>query len=227
VGADAVARLVAGSLLGGIIGIQREVDDQPAGLRTHLSVALGAALFGVVSTLGFEEFADRSADTNLRVDVTRVASQVAAGIGFLGAGVIFRHGAAVRNLTTAASLWVTAAVGLAAGVGDVGVALVGAVAMLVALALLRLPRDWVRSRFTKGQRELRIVLARGGDPGEVLAALESLAGATVELVALEKADGATHLRVVVEAEPGRRPGRVIGPIVGRADVTALSYADEA
>ena len=109
------ARLVTAAILGAVVGLERETSDQPAGLRTHLTVALGAAVFGVVSTLGFSEFTDGDGSGAVRVDVTRVASQVVVGVGFLGAGVIFRSGSTIRNLTTAASLWVTAAVGLAAG----------------------------------------------------------------------------------------------------------------
>ena len=119
---EVAVRLLAALVLGALVGAEREATDQPAGLRTHIAVCLGAALFGVVSTLGFTEFAARRASTNFQVDVTRVASQVVVGIGFLGAGMIFRQGTAVRNLTTAASLWVVAAIGLAAGVGDIGTA---------------------------------------------------------------------------------------------------------
>src|SRR5687767_12467524 len=89
---DALVRLLAATVLGAAIGIEREAGDQPAGLRTQIAVALGAALFGVVSTLGFLEFQASRAATDINVDVTRVASNVAVGIGFLGAGVIFRSG---------------------------------------------------------------------------------------------------------------------------------------
>src|SRR5687768_17277673 len=119
---EAVLRLLVAILLGAAIGAERETSDQPAGLRTHIAVCLGACLFGVVSTLGFDEFEAERATTNVQVDVTRVASQVVVGIGFLGAGVIFRQRTIVRNLTTAASLWVTSAIGLTAGVGDLGTA---------------------------------------------------------------------------------------------------------
>jgi putative Mg2+ transporter-C (MgtC) family protein len=135
---EAVLRMVVAVLLGAVIGSEREVTGQPAGLRTHIAVALGAALFGTVSTLGFTEFQAPRNSTNFQVDVTRVASQVVVGIGFLGAGVIFRDQGRVKNLTTAASLWVTAAIGLTAGVGDLGTAAT-ATAMLVLVLVLLLP----------------------------------------------------------------------------------------
>ncbi len=108
---EAVLRLVVAIVLGAVVGVEREARDQPAGLRTHIAVCLGATIFGVVSTLGFEEFEAQRSLTNVNVDVTRVASQVVVGIGFLGAGIIFREREAVKNLTTAASLWVTSAIG--------------------------------------------------------------------------------------------------------------------
>src|SRR5688500_5009504 len=133
---DVLARLGAAVVLGAAIGFEREASDQPAGLRTHITVAIGACLFGVISTLGFSEFEAVRETTNVQVDVTRVASQVVVGIGFLGAGMIFRQGGAVKNLTTAASLWVTSAIGLAAGVGDIGSAAIATAAVLVSLVLL-------------------------------------------------------------------------------------------
>ena len=101
---EAVLRMLVAVALGGLIGAERESGEQPAGLRTHIAVCLGACLFGIVSTLGFDEFEARRESTNVQVDVTRVASQGVVGIGFVGAGIIFRQGTAVRNLTTAASL---------------------------------------------------------------------------------------------------------------------------
>ena len=102
-------RLVLALVLGGLIGLERELTDHPAGLRTHIAVALGAALFGIVSAYGFREFDASRTETNFQVDPTRVASNIVVGIGFLGGGAILKHGATVRGLTTAGSLWVTAA----------------------------------------------------------------------------------------------------------------------
>ncbi|MDQ3962706.1 MAG: MgtC/SapB family protein, partial [Actinomycetota bacterium] len=111
---DLVLRLVVAALLGGAIGFEREMSEQPAGLRTNLLVSLGACLFTVVGAYGLEGF---SGQASINFDPTRIAAQVVTGIGFLGAGAILREGMNVRGLTTAAALWVTAAVGLAVGLG--------------------------------------------------------------------------------------------------------------
>lgn len=141
---EIVGRILLAAALGACIGAERELGGQDAGLRTHLMLSLGAGLFGVVSVGAWDHFADRAADTNFRVDVTRVASYVAAGIGFLGGGAILKQAGGVRGLTTAASLWVAAAAGLAVGVGlwVAGVAATGAA--LASLALLKPVRDVVR-----------------------------------------------------------------------------------
>lgn len=112
---DLVLRVVLSAVLGGVVGLERELRDQPAGFRTHMLVSLGAALF----TLAGAYVGGISSRGGVRVqlDPTRVAAQVVTGIGFLGAGAIIRHGVNVRGLTTAASLWVTAAIGMAVALG--------------------------------------------------------------------------------------------------------------
>jgi putative Mg2+ transporter-C (MgtC) family protein len=114
---DIIGRLLLAALVGGAIGFERETDGQDAGLRTHLMLALGAAVFGVVSVGAWDHFNTGTQNSIFRADVTRVASYVAAGIGFVGGGAIVKHAGSVKGLTTAASLWVAGAVGLAAGVG--------------------------------------------------------------------------------------------------------------
>jgi putative Mg2+ transporter-C (MgtC) family protein len=189
-----VLRLLGAAVLGAVIGTEREMADQPAGLRTHIAVAVGAALFGAVSTLGFQEFDRPRAQTVLQADVTRVASNVAVGIGFLGAGVIFRQGNNIKNLTTAASLWVVAAIGLAAGVGDLGMAALATLVLLVSLVLLRPLRTLIRKkRGDSSERYLRVVLHEP-HVGEVVEALG--ASGEVELQRLE-VDTAVDETVVV------------------------------
>src|SRR5881396_4411642 len=113
---EALVRLVLAAALGGAVGIERELREREAGFRTHLLVALGSALFTIVSAYGFHEFLSSGASV-VRADPTRIAAQIVTGIGFLGAGAIIREGISVRGLTTAASLWMVAAIGLAAGAG--------------------------------------------------------------------------------------------------------------
>lgn len=109
---EIIIRLVLSAIVGGLIGMEREVNNRPAGLRTHVLVTLGSALVMLVSIDGFYNLADR-----VPGDPARLASQVVSGIGFLGAGTIMRTGNSINGLTTAASLWVSAGIGLAIGSG--------------------------------------------------------------------------------------------------------------
>jgi putative Mg2+ transporter-C (MgtC) family protein len=121
-------RLLASALFGAAIGFEREINGHPAGMRTHLLVSLGSALFTVLSIYGFGP-----ATPATPVDPSRIAAQIVSGIGFLGAGAIIKDGLSVRGLTTAASLWATAAVGLAAGAGQHILASVGTLIIIFSL----------------------------------------------------------------------------------------------
>ncbi len=136
---DLCARLGCAALLGGAIGLERHWSDKAAGLRTHMLVSLGAALFMIVSAHGFDDVLSPS---RVELDPSRVAAQVVSGIGFLGAGAILRRHEAVVGLTTAASIWAVAALGLAAG-GGLYVA--AAITTAIILAILTVMR-WVESR---------------------------------------------------------------------------------
>ena len=131
-----IFRLVVAGLLGTVVGIEREWRVKEAGFRTHFLVSLGSALFMIVSQWGFEEFL--AYHDGLRLDPSRVAAQVVSGIGFIGAGAIIFHRQIVRGLTTAASLWAIAGVGMATGAGMYGVAAAGTGLTLVGLEVLNL-----------------------------------------------------------------------------------------
>jgi len=216
-----IGRLLAAAALGAGIGIERETADQPAGLRTHLTVALGAALFGVVSTLGFEEFRTTQRAVNIQYDVTRVASTVVTGIGFLGAGMIFRRGDVVHNLTTAASLWVVAAIGLSCGVGDIAPAVVAAVVLVAALVLLRWPRDWLHNHLSREDEAVRILLEPGAAPEPLEAALRALEHVEVKNLNVEKQDGAFVVAAYLEARPHVRLRERLSDVARRDDVRTL------
>src|SRR5437899_27410 len=156
-----VLRILAAAAIGGVIGLEREIAGHPAGLRTHISVGLGSALFGVVSAFGFNHFNVPRNDTIFQVDVTRIASQIVVGIGFLGGGAILKEGATVRGLTTAASLWVTAAIGLACAVGLYVLAAVTAGAVLLGLVGLRRATEWI-DRHIPTRRSTVVVRLRPG-----------------------------------------------------------------
>lgn len=114
---EMISRLLLASFLGGLVGLEREIHGRPAGFRTHLLVSLGACLFVLSSIEFYKLYGNFSGVGPVGVDPGRVAAQVVAGIGFLGAGAIIREKASIRGLTTAACLWVAAAIGIAAGIG--------------------------------------------------------------------------------------------------------------
>jgi putative Mg2+ transporter-C (MgtC) family protein len=194
---ELAGRLAASLLLGGAIGLERELTGQVAGLRTHMSIALGAALFGIVSAYGFDAFADMPrAETNYGVDVTRVASNVVTGVGFLGGGAILKEGSSVRGLTTAASIWVTAAVGLAVGVGIYAMAALATLALVLSLTLLRAPRLWLRQRYSVSKGRVVVHMRLHADPGVVIAALRALPDVEVRSVTFRN----TRREMVVQAD---------------------------
>lgn len=132
---ESLIRLGLAAVLGGIIGYERETLDKSAGLRTHMLVSLGAALFMVASILIVQDFTE--ANTESRLDPTRIGSTIVTGIGFLGGGIIFRQEDRVHGLTTAAGLWVAAAIGLSCGAGYYIIASGSAVLTIVILGLIR------------------------------------------------------------------------------------------
>lgn len=147
-----VVRLLLAVVLGGLIGLEREAHGRPAGLRTHILVSLGAALFTIVSN------SYSGPDT----DPGRIAAQIVSGIGFLGAGTIIRQGSVIRGLTTAASLWATAAIGMAAASRSpviVELAIVASVIVFVTLSLIsRVERAMIVGHET---RDLHVTLTGG------------------------------------------------------------------
>ncbi len=166
--ADLALRLFVASVLGALIGLEREIHQHPAGMRTHLLVSLGAAVFTEMSATGFGQIVHAGQATN--VDPTRIAAQIVSGIGFLGAGAIIKYGTSIRGLTTAASLWVTASIGLAVGAGDYVIGIVGTALALLSLGPLNYVVDRLRLRT---EHDLRVRLALGR--------LEQLAAVTAEL----------------------------------------------
>jgi putative Mg2+ transporter-C (MgtC) family protein len=129
---DLSVRLIVAAALGLAVGFEREIHGHPAGLRTHMLVASGSALFTVLSAYGFRDIVGYSGET-APIDPTRIAAQIVSGIGFLGAGAILKDGIVIRGLTTAASLWATSAVGMAAGAGEYVIAAVATGTILVSL----------------------------------------------------------------------------------------------
>ena len=146
---EMIIKLLLSALLGGLIGLERELHSRAAGLRTHILVAIGSTLIMMVSNYIFLIYQDQTASTVVRLDPARIAAMTVTGIGFLGAGTIIQSKEIVRGLTTAACLWVIAAVGLAVGCGFYLPAVLTSLIALIALYLLHyledfLKRDWYR-----------------------------------------------------------------------------------
>ena len=142
-----IVRLLLATLLGSISGFEREYHAKEAGVRTHLLVALGSCLFMILSVYGFDFMLDRD---HVSFDPSRIASQVVTGIGFIGAGTIILQKQMVRGLTTAAGLWVTAAIGLACGNGMYLIAVVTTAIVLISLGLINVYLPYI------SQKERRI-----------------------------------------------------------------------
>ncbi len=144
---EIIIRLLFASLLGGCVGLEREMHGRPAGVRTYLILSLGSALIMVISEYLFFNYEGRLAGVPISVDPGRIAAQAITGIGFLGAGVIIRYQDTIRGLTTAACVWVVCAVGLAIGSGFYLFGSVVTAITLVSLLVLKaferkLQKDW-------------------------------------------------------------------------------------
>ena len=194
---ELLVRLLLAAVLGGAIGAERELNDQPAGLRTHMLLTIGACLFTLISAYGFGRGTDPS----------RLAAQVVTGIGFLGGGAIVRHGLTVKGVTTAASIWATASVGLAIGAGSYVLGVGGAVLTVATLFGLR-RADVVLQRWGVSREEYLIEAIPGFD-------LERLAEVgrreKVDLRGMEREvdDDAIRITLLVKLPPGYRPARLL------------------
>lgn len=191
---DVTIRIVLAAALGGAIGLERELREREAGLRTHLLVSVGAAVFTLVSAYGFADFR-YGLDTGLTLDPTRIAAQIVTGIGFLGAGAIIRQGLSIRGLTTAATLWVVAAIGLASGAGYYSAAVVGTAIVLFSLWPLRLFAYHVVLRLRPELGRLAVTLPPGTSAAPLLEELER-AGVRIDALQIDESD--TQRVVVAE-----------------------------
>jgi putative Mg2+ transporter-C (MgtC) family protein len=141
-----IGRVLGALLIGAMIGFERTFHGRPAGFRTHALVCIASAVLMIV-TVYQEAWIITVPHDAIRTDPTRMAQGIMTGIGFLGAGVIFKEGLTVRGLTTAASIWITAAIGILVGIGFWFTAIVGAAATLVVLSVFRFIENWLPSEF--------------------------------------------------------------------------------
>lgn len=189
-------RLTVAALLGGAVGAERELRERQAGLRTHLVVCVGSALFTLVSAYGFRDFIE-AGNVYARIDPTRIAAQIVTGIGFLGAGAIIRQGLSVRGLTTAATLWLVAGIGMAAGAGYYDGAIIATLGALLTLGPLRVFAYRVIRRFRPEVDRLLVEIPAGGSPAPLIETIERHGGRVVSLDVAQEGD---RRSVAVEVE---------------------------
>jgi putative Mg2+ transporter-C (MgtC) family protein len=211
---DIALRLTLVVILCGAIGLERESRDQPAGVRTHVLVGMGAAIFMLISAYGFAGL-ERAGAT---VDVSRVAAQVVTGVGFLGAGAIIHQGLAVRGLTTAAAVWISAAIGMAAGIGFYSLALTGTAVVLIALLVFRHVRTALLRRVQSDRFLVEVEVA----PDRLRDLLDVVAehDAVLESLDCEQEGGLTAVRMHLRVAPGTDRAALLRAIEALASVAS-------
>lgn len=163
-----VLRVLSALLLGFAVGLEREITNKYAGLRTNILVCIGACIFTIISIYGFPEVTVISGEEFGTRDTARVAAQVVTGIGFIGGGTVLRHGANVFGLTTAATLWVSAAIGMACGAGMYSVAVIATVLSILVLIIVRFFEKNVLVTSTKNFRRLKVNISCENDKSSII-----------------------------------------------------------
>jgi putative Mg2+ transporter-C (MgtC) family protein len=221
---ELLLRVLLATGLGAAIGLEREISDQPAGFRTHILVSLGAALFTMTGAYGLGAFTGGDG-VRVNLDPTRIAAQIVTGIGFLGAGAIIQRGVNIRGLTTAASLWVTAAVGTAVGLGYAAGAVSVTVAALLALVGLKWLERMLLARVKRGQFRVVIESDHRLRMVDVWSVVEGLRGRLVRMKVHESEPEGWSLVAIVWLPEGVSRDtfrdRVLG-IEGVSNVTLMS-----
>jgi putative Mg2+ transporter-C (MgtC) family protein len=219
--AEILLRVVLAGVLGGAIGMERELRERQAGLRTHLLVAVGAALFTMVSAYAWTDWRF-SNEEGLVFDPTRIAAQIVTGIGFLGAGAIIRQGLSIRGLTTAATLWVVAAIGMAAGAGYYPAAVITTVLVLVTLWPLRLLAFRISNRLGHDEGRLVIELPAGASAASLLGVVED-AGANVRSLAFEDEGETRRVDMQLRVGSGRTAAALLDALNSAQNVKAARW----
>jgi len=220
---ESLLRLALAAALGGLIGVEREIREREAGLRTHMLVALGSALFTIVSAYGFHAFL-ASGQSVVRADPTRIAAQIVTGIGFLGAGAIIRQGLSIRGLTTAATLWVVAAIGLAAGAGYYSAAVITTALVLVSLWPLRIAAYKLLHRYRAEEGRLLVELHAGTSPGAVIDEVERT-GARIETIEVSQEGDRRRLELDVELPKEGQPATIVARVADVDEVVEVRWQE--
>jgi putative Mg2+ transporter-C (MgtC) family protein len=220
---EALLRLALAAALGGVLGLERELREREAGLRTHLLVSVGSALFTLVSAYGFHDFLSSGASV-VRADPARIAAQIVTGIGFLGAGAIIRQGLSIRGLTTAATLWVVAAIGLAAGAGYYSAAIIATAVALIALWPLRALAFRLMRRFRGETGLLLVQLPAGESPGAVIDAVDAVDAKIDSIEISQEADRRT-LELTLELRREELARELVTRLADIEHVLEVRWAD--
>ena len=222
--ADIAVRIILAVLFGGLIGLERELRDRAAGFRTHILVSVGATAFTIASTHGFDSFIQPAGTSNLSVDPARIAAQIVSGIGFLGAGAIIRHGISVRGLTTAASLWAVAAVGMATGLGLYQLAGFTAVVVVVSLYALRFIEGRLIYPRVRNLQDVEVRFRSRGF-GPLTRLVEVLDGShiVVQQMTVDPEDADTNtIRLVLQLPRGLTPSQLAELMAQMPDVERIT-----
>ncbi|MDQ3953316.1 MAG: MgtC/SapB family protein [Actinomycetota bacterium] len=198
------------------------MSDQPAGFRTHMLVSVGAALFTIAGAYGVEDFFD-DVPARVRFDPTRIAAQIVTGIGFLGAGAIIQQGFSVRGLTTAASLWVTAAVGLSTGLGYYWGAAITAVFTVAALYLLKRMRTVLFSRLKRNETRVTVRMGENLRLSQLVDVLEHRGSRVESIKFADDEDGGKQLVAKLTLGPGVSPEEVVATASDVPGVQAVDW----
>jgi putative Mg2+ transporter-C (MgtC) family protein len=220
---EVLLRVALAAVLGGVLGLEREFREREAGLRTHLLVCVGSALFTIVSAYGFSEFL-RSGEAVVRADPTRIAAQIVTGIGFLGAGAIIRQGLSIRGLTTAATLWVVAAIGLATGAGYYSAAVITTGVALAALWPLRALAYRMVRRYRGETGILLVQLPAGESPGRVIDTVED-ANARIESLEIGQEGDRRNLELTLSLGREELAHGLVAKISDVENVLEVRWAD--
>ncbi len=219
-------RILLAAFLGAVIGLEREINDHPSGLRTHIAVAIGACLFGICSAYAFTEFIALRNDNNYQVDVTRIASQVVVGVGFLGGGAIIKQGNNVRGLTSAAGLWVSSAVGLAVALGLYVETSTAVVTLVVLLVLLKRPGRWLRRQVAPARQAVSIAMPIDADPSEVISTIGQMEDMIIHSVEVTRQHGEGVTVIDFEFETQNSSLQTLLRVIdSRSDVIGVEVTD--
>lgn len=222
---DILIRMLCAMIVGTVIGMEREYTHRPAGLRTHILVALGACAVMITGQLIFFQYRPLGGTS----DPARLAAQVISGVGFLGAGTIMREGVNVKGLTTAASLWAVACLGIAAGGGYYQIALVGMVLMFITLTLLEVLQNLLLKGTKKHNKDYAVHTSNVSDAINAINHAAELCLCRISNISIQEESNSFCIYIHTEFGTGgrkRRQQRFIDLLTSDVSITSINFATE-